>query len=242
MNFLKWLYAWITFPLFIFPKGILTVIGWLILPPIIWYCVKKDKKKLPRVFWVWDNDGSGYRNCGLGNKDWVGSGDWQERQDYIAKGYSDLQIALHWTLIRNPVNNIQLTSLSSDLRNYDEIVVSKTSFDKYHKTKTSEGTIHSYSSPFPWRMRALSKVTDFGNWYVDKELIRCGMFYYPLIRVVYIHSEDIHTELIMGFKNYNYKVYFVKNKMYDNPDIKGDHLRNGASINIAWKRKDHEWA
>ena len=238
MTSLKWAWGWTTWSLFFIPKLVLTVLAFVVATLFIIYGVWKGKEKLPKFLRLWDNDESGYRCCGLGKEGWIGSGDWKERQDYLAKGYNEYQIALHWTLIRNTVNNLQLTFLSSDLRNYDEIVVSETSVKPHHESKTFK----EWFSPFPWKVRELMKNTDHGRFYWDKELIRKGWIYYPLLRLVYIHNEKEHTEFLIGFKNYRYKTYFIQNEMYDRPEIINDHLRNSGTVNIAWKRTDDEWA
>ena len=207
------------------------------------YCVWKGRKTLHKPFKFIDNIESGYHNEGMHTtyEEHLKTGDGQELKDYLAKGYSKLQYSLHWTIVRNPVNYMQETVMAYKLREMDEVVYSKTTLDEFHGRVADGYWIKGYHSPTPQRIRKAMKL-GHPSTYLDIELIRFGWIYCPLFRWVVIHDDTYHSEYIIGYKNYNYKVTFVANGDLGNVDIVNDNLAQTATVNRAYKREDKDWA
>lgn len=213
---------------------------------------------LGTIFWVWDNPQSGYHNRGL-NKDLTAHMKTADGRLYKAmkeKGWSDLRIALNWTVIRNPANNLG-RHLGCDLSKTIQVIYSFSSFSARHgdlvEINGKALRVRENWVPLPERVRV---VLGFNKTFWDLELIRQGWLYYPMIRTVICfvpgkfkvkmgggkHTVEVfeskHRELIFGFKIYNNKVHSSLSMNYKQL---GSRPVRTPTINFAY-RLDREWA
>lgn len=192
--------GYITWTLMLLIKAFFILLGVPVLLIVIPICVKLDRETLPWFCWPWKNTGSGYHNRGFG-KDYKNplnrsGGDASIYKRMRSEGKSNLYIALNWSIIRNPANMIT-RKLGCMLSKIDKRIVNFTSFQKHagkevsyrFRGKLHKGKVQYLWSPFPERIRAVIGL----DWYMDFQLVRAGIMYYPMLRVIKCHRPRLHT-------------------------------------------------
>jgi len=173
---LKYAFGWLNFFVMIVARIALIVIGFVVVPIPQIVAFKRNKKNLPRLLWLWDNDEDSFYGA-----------PWYIEKMIRENSWGRLRISLVWNVIRNPANNLRYAGYGISPGDVKEILVNSTSFD--------DTDIRSTSTPTPVLVKKLPRKT-----YIQKGLIRSRFLYYPIYRRITLNGDGTFSEIRIGFK------------------------------------------
>lgn len=238
-------------------KAIFVVSGLVIVPIAVTYSYHRRLPVLPWIFWPWRNLEEAYTSKGPNCKDIINEpGNWHWVRKVQWDGWSQLKFFIYWTAIRNSSHGIQKTYLCANLEKLNKVLFNYCTLTKLDGMPSKAGTVKHWWSPWPDRVRAA--LGENGR-YWDISLTRCGFMYYFIIRTVKVYPEKEyfkrtwykpwektslglqkkHREVIVGCKQYWYRVFFTYTDHPDKP--LPPYSKVGQTINYAY-RIDNDWA